>query len=293
MASDLERLERLEQSITQLLYSIDGSFAASHRIITASILPIVEQYAEHSAGVWQHAKFWKEFFEQSASVTVSGYVETPGEYYDGSPQDASMLDHEETRRTPIAHNRSGNATAQSPLDLTGEEDSRRASDEFESRLELQTPLRHAVDLTTSSPGSAPEGLHQEQDESSTPTGSPSYYKEATPMTGKSTSKRQDKLLHRVLDTNWRVQATPLKSIYHSTSPIDSPHLSRDVGRMSLTDNARSGRYDDMDDDVSSMGQASPPVTMAFSLPPSKLLRTPAKEAARHMSTESRRWQFSG
>src|SRR5271167_3306363 len=70
---------------------IDHNFSRAHRIVTTSILPIVEQYAEHSKAVWEGSKvsspvlphrrllittkFWKQFFEASANVSLSGYEE--------------------------------------------------------------------------------------------------------------------------------------------------------------------------------------------------------------------------
>jgi DASH complex subunit ASK1 len=35
---------------------IDQNFSQAHRIVTTSILPLVEQYAEHSRDVWEGAK---------------------------------------------------------------------------------------------------------------------------------------------------------------------------------------------------------------------------------------------
>ncbi len=70
-----EELEKLEQSITLTLQGnyflereqqtqiidhsiaeIDHNFSRAHRIVTTSILPIVEQYAEHSKDVWEGSK---------------------------------------------------------------------------------------------------------------------------------------------------------------------------------------------------------------------------------------------
>jgi len=104
-----EELEKLEQSITLTLQGklpalpietlnwpllsplilktpfteIDHNFSRAHRIVTTSILPIVEQYAGHSKNVWEGSKFWKQFFEASANVSLSGYEETP-------PEDATL-----------------------------------------------------------------------------------------------------------------------------------------------------------------------------------------------------------
>lgn len=72
-----EELEKLEQSITLTLQGpcplnqyllmpclspadleieIDHNFSRAHRIVTTSILPIVEQYAENSKNVWEGSK---------------------------------------------------------------------------------------------------------------------------------------------------------------------------------------------------------------------------------------------
>ncbi|KAH7031073.1 DASH complex subunit Ask1-domain-containing protein [Microdochium trichocladiopsis] len=74
-----QELERLEQSITLTLQEIDHNFSKAHRIVTTSILPLVEQYGENSKAVWEASKFWKQFFEASANVSLSGYEELAGE----------------------------------------------------------------------------------------------------------------------------------------------------------------------------------------------------------------------
>lgn len=51
-----EELEKLEQSITLTLQEIDSNFSKAHRIVTGSILPIVEQYGKHSNAVWDGSK---------------------------------------------------------------------------------------------------------------------------------------------------------------------------------------------------------------------------------------------
>ncbi|KAI5839291.1 DASH complex subunit Ask1-domain-containing protein [Morchella snyderi] len=68
-------LEKLEQSITLTLQEIDHNFSKTHRIVTNSIIPIVERYAKESTAVWEGSKFWKQFFEASANVALSNYQE--------------------------------------------------------------------------------------------------------------------------------------------------------------------------------------------------------------------------
>jgi len=39
-----------------LVAEIDSNFSRAHRIVTTSILPLVEQYGEHSRSVWEASK---------------------------------------------------------------------------------------------------------------------------------------------------------------------------------------------------------------------------------------------
>ncbi|CAJ2514258.1 Uu.00g023770.m01.CDS01 [Anthostomella pinea] len=87
-----EELEKLEQSITLTLQEIDHNFSKAHRIVTSSILPLVEQYGEHSKNVWEASKFWKQFFEASANVSLSGYEDLAGDDNETTRAEETALD---------------------------------------------------------------------------------------------------------------------------------------------------------------------------------------------------------
>jgi hypothetical protein len=114
---------------------------------------------------------------------------------------------------------------------------------------------------------------------------------------RSPTKREDPLLHRVLDNNWRLQATPLRkrNIYEERDALSSPPppeltsqifspspmakmLKTPLGRRDTT-------FDDSDDDSEVELGMSPPVTMQFSMPASKLIKTPARTAAMNIVEE--------
>jgi DASH complex subunit ASK1 len=137
----------------------------------------------------------------------------------------------------------------------------------------------------------------------------------------------DRVMHRVLDKNWRIQATPLRSAVQSryrtattpkqpplfvrnsndSSPISSPpepQLQTQIftpgvlrtpgakrfeaattarGDVTMANAASKYMYDDdSDDDLLLPPGFSPPKTMQFSLPPSKLMATPAREASKRI-----------
>ncbi|KAI1321622.1 DASH complex subunit ask1 [Mortierella claussenii] len=63
----LDEIERLEQSITRTLQEIDESFSNCHSIVSTKILPQIDRYAESSREVWEHARLWLGFFEAASS----------------------------------------------------------------------------------------------------------------------------------------------------------------------------------------------------------------------------------
>ena len=77
--------------LTQML-EIDHNFSRAHQIVTRSILPVVEQYASHSRNVWEGSRFWKQFFESSANVSLSGYEEGNHPVDSGQDETASYTD---------------------------------------------------------------------------------------------------------------------------------------------------------------------------------------------------------
>ncbi|KAI9819754.1 MAG: DASH complex subunit ask1 [Phylliscum demangeonii] len=90
-----EELEKLEQSITLTLQEIDHNFSRAHQIVTTSILPVVERYGEQSQAVWEGSKFWKQFFEASANVSLSGYEDRASGVETAGPEQEQAEDEEE------------------------------------------------------------------------------------------------------------------------------------------------------------------------------------------------------
>ncbi|KAG0127035.1 DASH complex subunit Ask1-domain-containing protein [Tuber indicum] len=413
---------------------IDHNFSKAHRIVTTSIIPIVERYAKESEAVWEGSKFWKQFFEASANVALSNYQEEEETY-----EETGVATNAETYITASSP---GNYGEQSTR-ITQEDDPRhRGPEEDDDDYLLDDSLLESLNLTAGGLGGAstPKGKQPQRTETQweniespfdalrkelagkdyTMHGSPTTANTAaapaagatgcedsfgsddadmtfeptllpaTPQTSRRTrpakgsfetpksspfypsaagkktpgGANEDQLLHRVLDKNWRLQATPLgkppPSRYRtigaatattpkaqilpppgSESPMSSPpkphFYSADIfsspipgfggfdggkkPKPSTTSNTTvlaggpktptSRRYgtakvttthhhelsqqgddedrfaygyddDDDSDDLDLPPGLSPPVTIQFSLPPSKLLATPAREASRRI-----------
>lgn len=415
-----EELEKLEQQITLTLQEIDSNFSKTHRIVTSSILPLVEQYGEHSKAVWESSKFWKQFFEASANVSLSNYEQIVNEEDTAhETTNDDLTSHDDTadgeQRTPQRHNQAEDNTVtqllegdssdfqdhqdgsfspndgetltgstprppktksmniipqfaglDSPYDLLRQEmktesgQASGANDDSEDDTELlfqqHTARLPNMDLTPRTslvPGERPNLQNQD---------SQILFSGMKP-------KSQDPIMHRILDKNYRLLATPMKGYtglpppgvspirWHVTSnkpaspdkgkekettrPIwaDSPTSSPEIAmpklrsaafmspvrvpkyKSQLTTGPRTpgvsvqtpatgrktrdvystrqesqkgetplaekyGQTDDItwsdDEDEDIYGGMSPPKTINFAVPPSKLLQTPAREASKRI-----------
>ncbi|EPS45341.1 hypothetical protein H072_691 [Dactylellina haptotyla CBS 200.50] len=417
-----EELERLEQSITLTMQEIDRNFSQCHRIITHSIMPIVDKYAEHSRDLCDNISFWKSFFEDSADVAIGTYEQEattmgPDETtnYDESTahqeepteltmmqgdeeqdhtltmqvqdEDTDSTDHDLEDESILAsmnltgrdnlgkarrvESRNGKqpkwAAIQSPYEklkqeVQSQQSARRQLSIDDSMEESMTPPSLPAgldalslnDIKSSSimdPPTTPDTLRQKQyrrgmsrvldsPEDDSPF-APQTARQIIPSSNR--TARRDPLLHRAVDTNWRVEATPKRKTPRKVNPntttpkhrvipsfqdsspmssppppqittvfspvntirrfniqprtkIDAPQTARrdpktpvtakkrwdtlDPKTMTAKDLLLDDEFDDDDDDDFKKLGFSPPVTMQFTLPPSRLMQTPAKQASK-------------
>ncbi|KAG9741425.1 hypothetical protein KCU75_g15889, partial [Aureobasidium melanogenum] len=328
---------------------IDHNFSKAHRIVTSSILPVVDQYAQHSRDVWEGSRFWKQFFEASANVSLSGYQEGALEddmsHNDTTAQETSYDepsagdDVAERTMTPTAHDYphdhdDDTSIIDSPSNTTG----------VHSTPQIKTKQKHFVSPSPIKPSSDQISTPMRDTlnlQSSSPFEPPSAYQPSTAQR----QQNPDPLMHRIMDRNFRIQATPhtarkqfrpttsdtpataqqnqtqtrTRNLFADSSPMSSPEMAapqlrsdlfspqksprktlqaphtpgisvqtpgRDLmtstGRALFTDTKdRTTRTlwdqeSDSDDDFS----ISPPKTMQFHIPQSRLMQTPAREASR-------------
>lgn len=234
--SQTEELERLEQSITLTLQEIDHNFSRAHRIVTSSILPIVEQYAHHSREVWEGSKFWKQFFEASANVSLSGYEEQPSMQEDFNqtvveetvessrtePETSESLETPNTRHTSTESiedidlsNLSISPSHSTPRPPKQKQNMKGAASPYKS-LREDVDESTNIDVTYASASSPRTPSKQTSslldDVAMTPEISPEPQRRNPPLSRPETAqKKSDPLLHTVLDKNYRIQATPLTS----------------------------------------------------------------------------------
>ncbi|KAJ5902108.1 hypothetical protein N7495_002636 [Penicillium taxi] len=247
-----EELEKLEQSITLTLQEIDHNFSQAHRIVTTSILPLVEQYTEHSHEVWNGAKFWKQFFEASANVSLSGYEERPNaddtqestateEELSADITQSTTTDQDDSYDTPTSRRNVHHGQADD-LDLSelaiSSHSTPRAVDQHIDDDDLTAS---SIDHSHSSDY---ENLRKQINEASAPFQMPDSFtlpstpgrqhdygaesmmsspfippvsstKLQTPSRDTRYQKSTDPVLHQMLDKTYRVQATPLGNGYYN------------------------------------------------------------------------------
>ncbi|KAJ2902586.1 DASH complex subunit ask1 [Zalerion maritima] len=286
---------------------IDANFSRAHRIVTTSILPVVEQYGEHSRNVWEASKFWKQFFESSANCSLSNYEEAASNPDDTTEQpdessmpmeestevdrleddtaetprpkhhvgDDSMMSRDEvsgsTPRPPATktiHTNSQFANLGSPYEDLRQElkvESTAQAEEFEVDYTLGSEMDDRKDETevlsdSDADESALLAAHTRRlpDMSMTPR-APATTLKLQPSTVKGGDKNP--LLHRVLDKNYRIQATPMKGRY---SPI--------MGGRRKREYQRDEPKDTWDSPMSSPEIAAPQLRSAAFMSPIKAAR---------------------
>jgi DASH complex subunit ASK1 len=352
-----EELEKLEQSITLTLQEIDSNFSKAHRIVTSSILPIVEQYAKHSSDVWEGSKFWKQFFEASANVSLSGYEEAAAE------EDVTNNETSTELQTPTGHEEYLQTTAgqadddedeefsvDSPTQITGVQTTPKISST--RKTSGKTPFRSPSPRKYT--GKNPLGEDRPSAKPSTPRPQTGAGAQSSPFEPESAAYQpsaqqartnNDPLMHRILDKTYRIQATPHTQRRYRTepapkqtpatatkrapwddSPQSSPELAAPQLRSDLFSPAKAPRtpgvsvltparkigyaapttstgrklfspqdkaysttkdrtshiFDESEDEDDTLAAMSPPKTMQFHVPQSRLVQTPAREASRRI-----------
>ncbi|CAG8973837.1 hypothetical protein HYALB_00005583 [Hymenoscyphus albidus] len=352
-----EELEKLEQSITLTLQEIDHNFSRAHRIVTSSILPIVDQYADHSKAVWEGSKFWKQFFEASANVSLSGVEEREedeDQSYTQSHQDASTY-AESSRPADETMNEESSqqhyvddslledgdmsgSTPRAPHTKTLFSDAPRTADMSSPYEDLKREYKgdsYEQDDDTQILPTTPGAQSRNPDMSMTPESSPFDPTQYVPSNA-TQRLNQDPLLHRVLDKNYRIQATPLTARRENkkesktpskkpswrdngSSPMSSPPEAAPQLRAEIFSSPVRKQYNaprtpgvsvqtpakgkakevmpkfskkdeiswesDSDEDAEGVYRElgmSPPKTIQFNLPQSRLLQTPAREASQRI-----------
>ncbi|KAL9126396.1 MAG: hypothetical protein Q9217_004541 [Psora testacea] len=286
-----EELEKLEQSITLTLQGKDPYISIKHLALT----------------------FWKQFFEASANVSLSGYEEPPAEDETATEDDAT------TATTPSATTYGLPPQAQDPT-LTPQSNDQSYVDSLSPSPAQSTPRpinkqakppEQKQQTPTTAPYSSPyESLKHDllppsqlsPSESTLPSTPRTHYASpqhlgdqqsspfAPPSTSAHTANRtaaNDILLHRVLDKNWRLQATP-----HNTARLlpyrNGLSATEKTPKPSTAKKARfaADQGDDLD---SSPAIAAPELHAEIFDSPARIRRIPGVSVL----TPAKRWNEGG
>ena len=270
-----EQLVQLDQAITLTLQEIDENFARAHQVVTARILPAMRDYEASCSQTWQAARFWKQFFEASAQVSLT-------------QQPLAELDDTTSMYEP----EQGNSAVHS-----GAEHMTRDSDEMLSPPRLSTS-RYVPHSQGSSLDTPFERLRRDVEASRA---EDTTHSQVLPAADLSVANDPSMAVSDVprssspLKARRRLSARPRVSVVPGQDGVPAnPFATGDTVRMwnGIADLRRTplraeraaGATDDDDDDTSLAlpDGMSPPVTMQFSVPPSTYLKTPAREAARRV-----------
>ncbi|CAG8528892.1 4622_t:CDS:2 [Diversispora eburnea] len=249
------RLEKLDQNITLTLQEIDNNFSTCQHIITTKILPQISRFAEVSEDIWENSKLWWSFLE-SIDLTASNDSSSPAsmEYINSKKKlfedSKSMNNYEFISSTPPQ----GSKTMENYefISSTPPQGSKTMENyEFISSPPLQNPppsskMMNNYDSISSIPLPNPpqdSKIMENYDSiSSTPLPNPPQYS------------------HKAMQSlNFGDNNSLATSSTSITLPTLPPSDIQKLRKPTIF---------------------SPPVTIQFSMPPSRLLKSPAKQAAR-------------
>ncbi|KAF9203539.1 DASH complex subunit ask1 [Haplosporangium sp. Z 27] len=275
-ADVLDEIERLEQSITRTLQEIDQSFSDCQIIVSSKILPQIDRYAETSQGVWEHARLWLNFFEAAASTTTPTVGRRAQAARDAkSKQQAAMESEQSHLESTTTPEYDDNSTNRQRIDSINLSSPRLSSDFFGgsplgSMPSTPTPARGGRKITQYIGDTAPPAgldwpdLQSSDNAPSTPTRPPYNFKTSTAERGSTTPLITSK--DRPLPASAYTQSEPPR-----TPSRNSPHPTR---------RSQDGGFVEIDIEENYQDVITPPSTLHFSVPESKLATTPRSVVAK-------------
>ncbi|KAG0015353.1 DASH complex subunit ask1 [Entomortierella chlamydospora] len=291
-ADVLDEIERLEQSITRTLQEIDQSFSDCQIIVSSKILPQIDRYAETSQGVWEHARLWLNFFEAASTTAAPTVGPRAQAVRDARNRQQTEMKLGNTQSEPTTPEYAGLSVPRSPGydNLEDNSTNRQRIDLSSSRLSLDflgsSPLGSMPSTPTPGRGGrkisqylgdiAPPAainwpdLQSGDNAHSTPTRQPYKFnttaaeKESTTLSV--TPKDRPQSIPTYTQPN--PPHTPLGNRRQSHQGTSHPRRSQDGGFVEI----------DLEGDHQDV--ITPPSTLHFSIPESKLATTPRSVVAK-------------
>ncbi|WFD32422.1 hypothetical protein MSPP1_003469 [Malassezia sp. CBS 17886] len=279
-----EQLMQLDQAITLTLQEIDENFSKAHEVVTARVLPAIKTYEESCARTWLGARFWKQFFEASAQVSLS---QQPLEDADASLPAGARADAPPSPAPPFpdaSHVTRDSDQLQSPPRPT---DSAYARDDA---APMPTPferLKRDVGRSRTSDELLPADLSLSMVNDPSRAVLPPVPTSSSPAKGAARTPRMRRRSSvrphvSILAADSTVPVNPFAEeslrVWDGIADLRKTPLGKPKAHANT---ARAGHEDDDTDTSLALPHGmSPPVTMQFSVPQSKYLQSPAKEAAR-------------
>lgn len=264
-----EQLMHVDQAITHTLQQIDANFAQTHQTITSRILPAIKQYGVESHNTWQGAKFWHRFFETASDIHLA-----PARAEDSIGEDISIQSDVQQAQTLDAL-RDEDLEVKSRDKRLQDESGELSETDFEPPRLSNASIAAATRLGRVDPDEALNAVDTPQDDAADKLASPSQRTVKTAFQSKRVTTPRAQAVERK-DRNaasQRIGITDLRKTPLSTFKARSFPKSADK------------KAEENDDDTLEWPPGmSPPVTMQFSVPRSRYMKTPAKEAA-HLVVE--------
>ncbi|KAG0246363.1 DASH complex subunit ask1 [Mortierella sp. GBA43] len=290
----LDEIERLDQSITMVLQDIDQSFSQCNHIVSTKILPQIDRYAESSSRVQEQAWRWMYFFRAASAPTTASPSTVAGRETVQPDKDPKDKEQRQSRETLEEAGPSSGTPEQDDLqDIVSQESIPESPSTNRPRLaRLTSPTTSRIshlskDTSTSrprigsinrpgiTPDSPPENLRWTTPPPSRPpragTPPPPQQPDLEGSPSPPLVRRKEKPVRRESSTNLEndIQTTPVRKYQFGTSS----------GADRLSESQGQG-FVDLDVEENHQDVITPPTTLHFSVPESRIPTTPRSVLAK-------------
>ncbi|CAG8486001.1 12789_t:CDS:2 [Acaulospora morrowiae] len=288
------RLEKLDQNITLTLQEIDNNFSTCQHAVTTKILPQISRFAEISEDIWENSKLWWSFLESldlsssndSTSPVSMEYINSKKKLFETTPDSVTNKSSEDPivfKKSNISLKLESKNSIESIINSNKRkfvDDNNPSTSEDSRTTSTPTfpPILNSYNSITSTPlPNPPQYAHRAMqslnwgDNISHTTASTSISLPTLPPSD-NRKPQPTTLIERVMQRQNIVNKTPLKPTKEVGENVNRTATPRPG---SVFPPSATGTDSDFD-----FTDFSPPVTIQFSMAPSKILKTPAKQAAK-------------
>ncbi|KAF9920645.1 DASH complex subunit ask1 [Linnemannia zychae] len=276
----LDEIERLDQNITRTMQEIDQSFSDCQIIVSSKILPQIDRYAESSREVWKHAQLWINFFEAALAPSSTGTVGRRAQAIRNARnrQQAALVASNAHTSLP-SNSTTPEYNSSQHEELNNSTNRRRISAINLASSRLSPDFLDSSPLGSLPPTPTPLGSNRNRLHQGSPLVPPAKIQWSKDGQGNATPPRRSFNYNTGVDRGSTTPTITLKDRPMDLSSYTQPKTSA-ATTTTPTRSKNSSGFKELNVDEDHQDAITPPSTLQFSVPESKIATTPRSVLAK-------------